>query len=155
MARKASIKALYGGVRNQEVKVVLKAGQFNTLTDAIQKTIELSTEQPSTSSAQVLKFNRGNNNNNYHGNNRNDLMQIILEEILTIIEDITAITITIARTIIATTITIATATITTTTAKIIITGKIITVSVGSTLQIQTIKLKTPYNNPSDKHKTET
>ena len=52
MARKAAIKALYGGVRNQEVKVVLKAGQFNTLTNAIQKN-ELSTEHVVCSSFKI------------------------------------------------------------------------------------------------------
>lgn len=70
MARKAGIKALYSGVINSEAKILLKASQFTTLTDAIQKTIEYSTEQGNTSNAQLLNFERRSNNfNNNHRNN--------------------------------------------------------------------------------------
>lgn len=74
MSTKSGVDALINGINNQEVKLILKAGTFTDLKDAIQKVNENVLEN---SNVQVLSFNgRQNNfrkNNRYnHNNGRNN-----------------------------------------------------------------------------------
>lgn len=64
LATKAGIKALANGVKNPETKMLLKAGNFDTLTSAIGKATE---NEGGTSS--IFNFKK---TNNYRGNNRNN-----------------------------------------------------------------------------------
>lgn len=64
MSVKAGIKALASGIKSEEIKLILKAGQFNSLTSAIEKI----TENSSNASNQILHVrsnNSGNRGNNY------------------------------------------------------------------------------------------
>ncbi|XP_055591475.1 putative uncharacterized protein DDB_G0286901 [Uranotaenia lowii] len=80
MANKAGVDALINVVTNNDTKLILKAGTFNNVKEAVVKVLENST--PGTSTNQVLSYssrgryksNRGNRdsqrfNNRYHGNN--------------------------------------------------------------------------------------
>lgn len=81
MATKAGVEALTAGVISQETKIILKAGNFTDVKQAIQKVAE--NTNSSTSNSQILNFhaNRpfdrnqfGNNRgrgNNYNNNNAN------------------------------------------------------------------------------------
>lgn len=71
MATKAGVKALATGLKNPEAKLLIKAGQFSTLTSAIEKALEHSADQESTAPAQVLNFNRGNSNRNFYNPTNN------------------------------------------------------------------------------------
>lgn len=78
MANKAGVDALINGVTNSDTKLILKAGTFNNIRDAITKVVENS-NSPSLPNAEIFTFaSRGRNNfsrNNYqrdfHGNARN------------------------------------------------------------------------------------
>ncbi|XP_062562477.1 uncharacterized protein LOC134225994 [Armigeres subalbatus] len=75
MAVKAGVKALFSGIRNEETKILLKAGQFTSLSSAIEKITE---NEPSASCKvfQVRTNNSGNNryprytNSQFRGNSR-------------------------------------------------------------------------------------
>lgn len=77
MSTKVGVDALINGVGNPEVKLILKAGTFTDLKDAIQKVNENLPETDN--SAQLLTFNRNRNDqrkynnyqNRYHQNNSN------------------------------------------------------------------------------------
>lgn len=61
MSTKAGVDALTNGINSQELKIILKAGSFHNIKDAIQKVNEnASTSQ---NPAQVLTFNTRNDNN--------------------------------------------------------------------------------------------
>ena len=67
MAVKAGVKALASGIRSEETKLLLKAGQFTTLDSAIEKI----TENEPSSTSQIFHASAGNpGNNRYlkHGN---------------------------------------------------------------------------------------
>lgn len=61
MATKQGVKALCSGVRNTETKLLLKAGQFSTLSAAIEKTVEneATTAAPISQTAQIMYTRRG------------------------------------------------------------------------------------------------
>lgn len=76
MATKAGVDALVNGTNSQETKIILKAGTFGDIKDAIQKVLE-----NTSTNTQVLSFNVRNANQryvnqnprfrNFRGNNRN------------------------------------------------------------------------------------
>lgn len=68
MSVKAGIKALSAGVRNNETKLLLKAGQFNTLSAAVEKITE--NESTINGSNSVLHYRTQNFGNNQYRNNR-------------------------------------------------------------------------------------
>ena len=74
MATKAGVDALINGVQNSALKIILRAGSFSTVNDAIQKIIENS-DTTNTPAAQVLTAGRTGvgrrRDNNYRGR-RND-----------------------------------------------------------------------------------
>lgn len=82
MANKAGVDALINGVTNSDTKLILKAGTFNNIRDAITKVVENS-NSPSPPNAEIFTLSsRGRNNfsNNFgrndyqrdfHGNARN------------------------------------------------------------------------------------
>lgn len=63
MAVKAGVKALAGGVKNNETRILLKAGQFTTLSSAVEKLTENESTN-NTSSVMSYRTHRGNFNNN-------------------------------------------------------------------------------------------
>lgn len=67
MSVKAGVKALAAGVKNSETRLLLKAGQFSTLTAAVEKVTENETTEKPTNS--VLHF-RQNSRNNPHNDGR-------------------------------------------------------------------------------------
>ena len=90
MATKAGLNALIGGINNNETKVILKAGTFPTIKEALQKVQENVTEN--TNAAQILttrfqqlnqntrrypqnNFRRGNRNQNFHRRNPQNFQQ--------------------------------------------------------------------------------
>lgn len=73
MAVKAGVKALASGVKSSETRLLLKAGQFSTLSSAVEKVTE--NESPNNNSCSVLTYrtqnNRYNSNNSRFANNYN------------------------------------------------------------------------------------
>lgn len=71
MSTKCGIEALIRGANNNDAKIILKAGSFDKLSDAIQKLMENSspTNQILTAS-RVNQQNRGRMSNSYRGNGR-------------------------------------------------------------------------------------
>lgn len=72
MSVKAGVKALVSGIRSEESKLLLKAGQFTSLSSAIEKI----TEHEPTSTNKILHVRPNNsgyrgNNYGYRGNNQN------------------------------------------------------------------------------------
>ncbi|XP_053698931.1 homeobox protein 4-like [Sabethes cyaneus] len=76
MATKAGIDALINGVKNDVTKLILQAGTFATIRDAVQKVTERGTEE-TPNAAQIFHINnnrwgnRRNNNWNQRGGNNN------------------------------------------------------------------------------------
>lgn len=76
MSTKSGIDALIRGTKNNESKIILKAGTFSKLHDAVQKLMENETEENSSTTSQILTAsrvnnqNRGRGSNNYRGNRR-------------------------------------------------------------------------------------
>lgn len=79
VATKAGIAALTNGVKKERTQLILEAGSFSKLSDAIAKAIEVDSRLPT---ASVLfnnrsnnfgskGFNKRNNQNGYNGNNQN------------------------------------------------------------------------------------
>lgn len=70
MATKAGVDALINGVNNFETKLILKAGNFSNIKEAVQKVQEngTSTQTNSQNSAQVMTYNT--QRNNFNRNNR-------------------------------------------------------------------------------------
>ncbi|XP_055634244.1 probable cyclin-dependent serine/threonine-protein kinase DDB_G0292550 [Toxorhynchites rutilus septentrionalis] len=68
MATVTGIKALASGVRNHETKLILKAGQFSTLSAAIETINE--NEQPHNDNANIMHYRTQNSRNNPHQGNR-------------------------------------------------------------------------------------
>lgn len=64
-ATKAAVKSIKQNARNHETKMLMKAGQFKTLDDAITQFVELSTESQDT-----LAINYVRSNNRYRGRGR-------------------------------------------------------------------------------------
>lgn len=60
MAVKAGVKALASGLRSEETKLIIKAGQFSTLSSAIEKVTE---HEPTTS--KIFQVNANNSGNRY------------------------------------------------------------------------------------------
>ena len=60
MSTKAAVKGLINGIKNHEVKTILKAGQFTTLSSAIEKIVENDNGLPT---APILNINRQNHRN--------------------------------------------------------------------------------------------
>lgn len=60
LATRAGVKALTVGVRSPETKIILKAGQFNTLASAGEKAIENELAGNQQNASQMLYANRGN-----------------------------------------------------------------------------------------------
>lgn len=70
LAVKAGIKALAIGVKNNETRLVLKAGQFTTLSAAVEKMSE--NESPTYGTTNILHYRTQNTRGNaYHGNRNN------------------------------------------------------------------------------------
>lgn len=78
LARKAGVDALIAGIKTPETKTILKAGQYDSLSTAIQKVLE--NETNNTATAQMLavnmqhkhfKNNYPNNSNSYNRSNHN------------------------------------------------------------------------------------
>lgn len=67
MATKAGVESLIAGTNNPEIKLILKASSFNTIGDAIQKTLE-NCVSPTNS---VLHFTRNRNGPNGRGRGNN------------------------------------------------------------------------------------
>lgn len=59
MAVKAGVKALAGGVKNSETRLLLKAGQFNTLSAAVEKITENESAGSNSSTSQIMYARRG------------------------------------------------------------------------------------------------
>lgn len=59
MAVKAGVKALAAGVRNSETRLLLKAGQFNTLSAAVEKITENESAGSNSSTSQIMYARRG------------------------------------------------------------------------------------------------
>lgn len=74
MATKAGVDALINGVSNSELKIILKANEFNTIQKAIQKINETKTDQTSQVFSIQSNHQRGRgrkNYNNFQNNNPN------------------------------------------------------------------------------------
>lgn len=67
LATNAGVKALINGIKNEETKLLLKAGQFDTLSKAIERASENEAEKPSSSSANVYQYTKKNDYRTNHG----------------------------------------------------------------------------------------
>lgn len=76
MSTKCGINALIRGTRNNDAKIILQAGSFDKLSDAIVKLMEHDTQRNESATTQILTANRVNLQNrgrgsiNYRGNRR-------------------------------------------------------------------------------------
>lgn len=68
MAVKAGVKALAAGVKNCETKILLKAGQFYTLSSAVEKATE--NELAPNTNYSVMPYHTHNYRGNFHNNPR-------------------------------------------------------------------------------------
>lgn len=69
LATSAGIKALTSGIKNEATKLLLKAGQFDTLSKAVEKATENEAERSAnnTNTNSVLHYNKRNDNRNSRG----------------------------------------------------------------------------------------
>lgn len=54
MATKRGVEALATGIKNPESKLIMKAGTFGKISDAVQKLQENESQEPSTSRPQIF-----------------------------------------------------------------------------------------------------
>lgn len=70
LIRQNAAKAISRNASNNEVKLIIKTGNFTSLNDVVSKFVEASTEAASPN-ASVFYYNRRGNNNNYGNSNSN------------------------------------------------------------------------------------